>query len=36
MKLALSYDVAPGSELIPRIKINKLPEVYRFSGNVIE
>ena len=31
----LSYDVASGSEITPRNKIDKPLVVYRFSGNVM-
>ena len=31
----LSYDVAPGSEIMSCIKIDKPLVVYRFSGNVM-
>ena len=35
IKLTLSYDVAPGSEITPCNKIDKPLVVYRFTGNVM-
>ena len=34
--MALSHDVAPGSEILPYIKSDKSLVVYRFSGNVMK
>ena len=33
--ILVSYDVAPGSEIIPCNKVDKPLAVYRFSGNVM-